>query len=116
MIAAVLREQGVPESAITLVPDEQEAIDTALRMGQPGDLLLVFADALTRSWKQVTKFRAEPATGSPASTPAKKAPVTAAAEPTISAPTAPVSDDDVLHAAGFIRDERGLRFAGEAAD
>ena len=27
------------------------------RMGQPGDLLLIFADALTRSWKQVTKFR-----------------------------------------------------------
>ena len=26
-------------------------------MGQPGDLLLVFADALTRSWKQITKFR-----------------------------------------------------------
>jgi len=23
----------------------------------PGDLLLIFADALTRSWKQITKFR-----------------------------------------------------------
>jgi hypothetical protein len=27
-------------------PDEQEAIDAALNMGQPGDLLLIFADAL----------------------------------------------------------------------
>ena len=26
-------------------------------MGQPGDLLLIFADALIRSWKQITKFR-----------------------------------------------------------
>ncbi len=26
-------------------------------MGQPGDLLLIFADALIRSWKQITKFQ-----------------------------------------------------------
>ena len=26
-------------------------------MGQPGDLLLIFADALIRSWKQIIKFR-----------------------------------------------------------
>jgi len=26
-------------------------------MGQPGDLLLIFADALVRSWKQITKFK-----------------------------------------------------------
>ena len=116
MIAAVLREQGVPESSITLIPDEQEAIDAALRLGQPGDLLLVFADALTRSWKQVTKFRAEPATASAAATPAKQASVVAGAEPALSAPATPLNDDDALQAAGFIRDERGLRFVGEAAD
>jgi hypothetical protein len=26
-------------------------------MGQPGDLLLIFADALIRSWKQITKYK-----------------------------------------------------------
>ena len=26
-------------------------------MGEPGDLLLIFADALVRSWKQITKFK-----------------------------------------------------------
>src|SRR5512137_1797171 len=52
-----LRARGVPESAISIIPDEQEAIDAALHMGQPGDLLLVFADALIRSWKQITKFK-----------------------------------------------------------
>ena len=40
-----------------VIPDEQEAIDAALNMGQPGDLLLIFADALVRSWKQITKFK-----------------------------------------------------------
>jgi cyanophycin synthetase len=55
--AAQLRGRGVPESAISIIPDEQEAIDAALSMGQPGDLLLIFADALIRSWKQIIKFR-----------------------------------------------------------
>jgi cyanophycin synthetase len=55
--AAQLRRRGVPESAISVIPDEQEAIDAALNMGQPGDLLLIFADALIRSWKQIIKFR-----------------------------------------------------------
>mgnify|MGYP003503007083 FL=1 len=55
--AAQLQLRGVPASAISIIPDEQEAIEAALNMGQPGDLLLIFADALIRSWKQITKFR-----------------------------------------------------------
>jgi cyanophycin synthetase len=116
MIAAVLREHGVAESQITIIPDEQEAIDAALRMGQPGDLLLVFADALTRSWKQVTKFK--PAGGSVAAAPAASG-AAFAAEPPESAEDdqrTPLSDDGALQAAGFVRDERGLRFVGETAD
>jgi cyanophycin synthetase len=107
MIAAVLRQRGVPDSAITIIPDEQEAIDAALRMGQPGDLLLVFADALTRSWKQVTKFKPDGAavSAAPARTPAP-------AED--ESPALALGAD--LEAAGFVRDERGLRFVGEAAD
>ena len=62
MIARVLRSRGVADGAIEIIPDEQEAIDAALRMGRQGDLLLIFADALTRSWKQVTKFRSTTAT------------------------------------------------------
>ena len=118
MIAAVLREQGVPDSAITLIPDEQEAIDAALHMGQSGDLLLVFADALTRSWKQVTKFKAQGAALA-AAAPAPSAPrpaVAPAAPPREETPARPLSDDDALHSAGFIRDDRGLRFVGESAD
>jgi cyanophycin synthetase len=55
--AAQLQSRGVPASAISIIPDEQEAIDAALDMGRPGDLLLIFADALIRSWKQITKYK-----------------------------------------------------------
>jgi cyanophycin synthetase len=126
MIAAVLREQGVPDSAITLIPDEQEAIDHALRMGREGDLLLIFADALTRSWKQVIKFKPEGAVARvaaprPATAPAAEAAPAAPAAPRDAADddgaaALPLGDDNALAAAGFVRDERGLRFVGEAAD
>ncbi len=112
MIAAVLREQGVADSAITLIPDEQQAIDHALRMGQFGDLLLVFADALTRSWKQVTKFKPEAGGGA---APAREMAAPRAAVPDAAMELA-TQDDGALQAAGFVRDERGLRFVGEAAD
>jgi cyanophycin synthetase len=108
--AAALRARGVPEEAISVIPDEQEAIDAALNMGRPGDLLLVFADALVRSWKQITKFR-------PAG--ADEAPRAAAAEPP--APTVPLTAQPMeafaLPAAeGLIRDERGIRIARETDD
>jgi cyanophycin synthetase len=63
--SAQLQSRGVPASAISVIPDEQDAIEAALNMGQPGDLLLIFADALIRSWKQITKFRSatSPAAG-----------------------------------------------------
>ena len=118
MIAAVLREQGVADSAITVIPDEQQAIDAALRMGQLGDLLLIFADALTRSWKQVIKFKPEGAVAPPAApTAAPAAPRAPATEDAAEADaTPPASDDGTLLAAGFVRDERGLRYVGASED
>jgi len=120
MIAAVLRQQGVRDDQITLIPDEQQAIDAALRMGQFGDLLLVFADTLTRSWKQVTKFKPETTAPAPTATAGAAPAATLLAEPGERAaeepPASPQSDDGALLATGFVRDERGLRFVGEAAD
>ena len=66
IMAATLVAAGVPQTAISVIPDEQDAIDAALRMGRPGDLLLVFSDALVRSWKQIIYFRPE---GAPAQAP-----------------------------------------------
>src|SRR5205814_5919525 len=39
--AQALRTAGVHEDAISVIPDEQEAITAALDRGQPGDLLLI---------------------------------------------------------------------------
>ena len=63
--AAALRAAGVPEQAISVIPTSRRRSTRRSNMGQPGDLLLIFADALVRSWKQITKFK--PAGAAPAS-------------------------------------------------
>lgn len=65
MLRDTLVAAGIDAARVTLIPDEQEAIDAALRMGRPGDLVLLFADALARSWKQVVHFRALGDDGTP---------------------------------------------------
>ena len=109
--AQALRAAGVAENAISIIPDEQEAIEAALRMGESGDLLLIFADALVRSWKQITKFK-----------PAGTAMAKSAATPR-SPPAENKSEDKFESAAGpefnmegLIRDERGVRLAPESDD
>jgi cyanophycin synthetase len=52
-----LLAHGVSPDAISVIPDEQLAVDTAMREAQPGDLILIFVDAITRSWKQVIQFK-----------------------------------------------------------
>jgi cyanophycin synthetase len=118
IMAQALQAAGVPARAITVIPDEQEAIDAALRMGAPGDLLLVFADALVRSWKQITKFK--PA-GSPPARAASQFAASTGDEPAAPAVTAtapagaePAAADFSLE--GLIRDERGVRLAPEIED
>ncbi|MGH8189106.1 MAG: glutamate ligase domain-containing protein, partial [Steroidobacteraceae bacterium] len=108
IIADALLAAGVSKGAISIIPDEQEAIDAALKMGQPGDLLLVFADALTRSWKQITKFR-------PAGAPEPAARVAAPA-PTYTITEATAEPSPVTSFEGLLRDERGIRLAREVDD
>jgi cyanophycin synthetase len=101
--------------AISLIPDGQEAIAAALDMGQPGDLLLIFADALVRSWKQIIKFK--PA-GSAALQPAP-VPASVYTGAATSAAEGVTPDEGVappFSLEGLIRDERGVRFAPEAED
>jgi cyanophycin synthetase len=121
--AAALRAAGVAAAAISVIPDEQQAIDAALRMGQPGDLLLIFADALVRSWKQVTKFKpAGAAATQPAAAPALAGPRRGGDGATKTPPAAeppPRSGEAGIAAfslEGLIRDERGVRVAPEAED
>ena len=105
--AKALVAKGIPADAISIIPDEQKAIDAALRMGQPGDLLLVFADALVRSWKQVTKFRPEGSTGATA------APVAATRAPV---PEAVHEEPALSDFEGVVRDERGVHLPREEND
>ncbi len=104
IMAKALQAAGVAEDAISQIPDEQQAVDAALRMGSTGDLVLVFADALTRTWKQIIRF-----------TPDGDMP---RATPRTEIPELQTSMDERLVAAmeGVVRDERGLRFEREEND
>jgi len=104
IIARALQAGDVAEDAISIIPDEQQAVDAALKMARPGDLVLVFADALTRTWKQIIRFKPDgdmPAAASRAEVPALDTTL-----------------DERLVAAmeGVVRDERGLRFEREESD
>jgi cyanophycin synthetase len=108
IMAKALMAEGIAKEAISIIPDEQEAIDAALHMGQPGDLLLIFADALTRSWKQITKFR-------PAGTP--EVPVRATSPAPVNIVVeAPAEPPPFSSLEGLLRDERGIRLAPEVDD
>ncbi|HEX4387904.1 MAG TPA: cyanophycin synthetase [Steroidobacteraceae bacterium] len=112
--AAALMAAGVPEGAISVIPDEQEAIAAALNMGQPGDLLLIFADALVRSWKQITKFKPAGAVATPVPPVMSAAPVALTDTGGTLRTSEPAAAEFSLE--GLIRDERGLRIAPEAED
>jgi cyanophycin synthetase len=134
MLAEGLRAGGIGDDRITVIVDEQQAIEAALRMARAGDLLLIFADALARGWKQITNFRPDasalvvPAPRAARSVPRQAvleegpaddteparmstAPVTA---PIVSTPPARwnVASDDII----LMRDERGVILAPEAGD
>ncbi|MCU0647099.1 MAG: cyanophycin synthetase [Gemmatimonadaceae bacterium] len=80
MLAAELRAQGIDAARIQVIVDEQEAINAALGMAMPGDLLLIFADALARGWKQIVSYKATVAQGGRAD---------ATAAPAVAAPPRP---------------------------
>ncbi|MFZ2754528.1 MAG: cyanophycin synthetase [Lysobacteraceae bacterium] len=106
LIAATLREQGVADHQISIIPDEQDAIDAGLRMAQAGDVLLVFADTLVRSWKQIIKFKPEGV--------AEKVAVVAAADIDAEETTEPHFSPEQWE--GVSRDERGIFISRESDD
>jgi cyanophycin synthetase len=106
IIAQALQDAGVSGEAISIIPDEQQAIDAALRMGLPGDLILVFADALARSWKQIIKFKPDGSSPRPAP----------GAAATQAMPQSSADEAAVAAMQGVVRDERGLRFERETDD
>ena len=111
--AAALEAAGVPAAAVSIIPDEQAAIAAALEMGQPGELLLIFADALVRSWKQIIKFKPAGVAAPQPPPPPLPPVIEAGADPGARAGEAAAF---TLNLEGLIRDERGVRFAPEAED
>jgi cyanophycin synthetase len=109
ILSRALLAAGVPESAISIIPEEQKAIDAALRMGRSGDLLLVFADALVRSWKQIIKFRPEGSPEPRMESGASSAPVVPVVEPAF-------DEASFADLGDVVRDERGVRFSRESDD
>jgi cyanophycin synthetase len=107
LLRDALLAHGVSAEQILVIPDEQTAIDTALREARPSDLVLIFADAITRSWKQVVQFRPE----APARAPER--PRTSRPEPAVPAVVAPVLEDARRE---FVRDSRGVWLPRESED
>ena len=115
---------GVDAGAIQVIPDEVEAIEAALNMGEAGDLLMIFGDQIARSWKQIIYFNRPPEDAEAEEGPAPKEEVAQSmlAEPPENDPLAtarPVEDaPDVpesvlLGGVRMIRDSRGVRLAAE---
>ena len=92
MIRATLIEAGVPEERIILAGTEERSIETALEMARPTDLVMIFCDAITRSWKQIIYFKP------------KEAPVPPSAERVVAA-----AGFDVPEGYRVLSDERGVR-------
>ncbi|AFJ43709.1 cyanophycin synthetase [Francisella orientalis] len=56
MLRDGLIDAGVDASRIETIQSEQKAVDHALGMAQDGELVVIFADKLKRTWKQIIYF------------------------------------------------------------
>ncbi|MDH5355561.1 MAG: cyanophycin synthetase, partial [Gammaproteobacteria bacterium] len=59
LVRQYLMEKGVDEANISVVADEEPAVDHALAMGEEGDLIVITADDLQRTWKQIINLNSE---------------------------------------------------------
>jgi len=67
-------EEGLDDSAIQIIPSEQEAVEKALADCEKGDLLIILGDNITRCWKQIVHFNSEGKVDSTAETPSQDFP------------------------------------------
>ena len=104
MLKNKLLEEGVSADRIEVIPDEQEATSRALEMSEAGDLVLVLADNIKRTWKQIIYFNS----GAKIEDATKKAP-THVDLPDIEG----FRLDEELE---LISDERGVRIARDEGD
>jgi cyanophycin synthetase len=100
-----LTDAGYPEDKISVIPDEQMAVHAGLEMAKRGDLLIIFGDQISRTWKQIVKFKENRDSSAP--TPSIEG-----------SPVMPMNaEDDFGSLDGeLISDARGVRLARELND
>lgn len=106
ILAGALYAAGIPKEAVSVIPDEQQATQAALEMARAGDLLLIFADALVRSWKQIIHFHPEGAAPAAAAPPA----------PVLAGEKAGFDERSLAAMGDVMRDERGIYLSREEDD
>ena len=111
IMSAALRAGGVPDSSISVIPSEEAAVDAALQMAAAGDLVLIFGDAITRCWEQITTFHPD---GMARTVTAEHA-IPSGAVRTIAKPSA-VRAPRSPKLGALVRDDRGVRLARESED
>lgn len=57
LIRSLLIKHGTKAENIEIILDEQEAVNKALSSAVEGDYVVVFADKVSRCWKQITSFK-----------------------------------------------------------
>ena len=103
MLRSALLEEGVAGQQIEVIPAEEEAVAAVLEMAKPGDLVLVFADALQRTWNQVVSFHPRTEDGRDGHDPVGA-----------SIPSPTHGGHLRFDESSLIRDERGVRLPREA--
>jgi cyanophycin synthetase len=104
MLQQALLDAGVSPEKVEIIVDEPAAIDAALRLGRAGDVVLIFVDAITRGWKQVTTFKPDVPNAPAVNPPPAYIETQVGPEPVL-------QEGDLL-----VRDERGVRLARETDD
>jgi cyanophycin synthetase len=107
MMEAAARAAGVPADHLEVIVDEVASIEAALRMAQPGDLVVVFGDNITRCWKQIIYYKGEEGRG--------LAEALATSDKPVVVPRVE-SFETQLGASTVIADERGVRLARATDD
>ncbi|WP_068546056.1 cyanophycin synthetase [Thalassotalea crassostreae] len=59
ILSSSLKSAGIREEQIFIIPDEVEAIEKSLQLADRDDLVMVFGDNITRSWKQIINFNSD---------------------------------------------------------
>ena len=100
-----LLDAGVDDSQIEIIETEEDANAAALGMARGGDLLLVLADNVTRSWKQIIYFQ-----------PGEDVVSESTERPMVEIPEEFLDSFSLEEDLELIRDERGVRIARESDD